>query len=312
ASFKAGYTTQVTQGSHGGGYTDVELKKEIDGGRIQGPRLVTAGPIVGQELPAKGPLEFTNGVRQLFEHGADHVKIMTTGAFTFTATGEMTNEPTRTLEELKAAVAEAHRHGSFVATHSYGGDGLKWAIEAGVDDIQHALAADDADIKALKQKNLPITATTLDLRQDEPNDLKRFGPFSRWKLQPKTWKKLMDAGIRLGFGSGATPVTNGQGRIFNQACQCSHGVQGEMFPIFVEWGATPAYTLKMATVVNAEIIHQQDVLGAIEKGKFADLIAVAGDPLKDIAEMQRVKFVMKGGAVMKNELPGGATTTASK
>ena len=118
--------------------------------------------------------------------------------------------------------------------------------------------------------------------------------------------------MRLGFGSGATPVTNGQGRIFNQACMCSHGVQGEMFPIFVEWGATPAYTLKMATVVNAEIIHKQDLLGSIGKGKFADLIAVAGDPLKDISEMQRVKFVMKGGAVAKNELPAGPTTTASK
>jgi len=312
ASFKAGYTTQVTQGSHGGGYTDVELKKDIDAGRIQGPRLLVAGPIVGQELPAKRPLEFTNGVKQLFEHGADHVKIMTTGAFTFKENGEMTNEPTRTLEELKAAVAEAHRLGGFVATHSYGGDGLKWAIEAGVDDIQHGLAADDADIKALKQKNLPITATTLDHRQDEPGDVKRFGQFTRWKLQPKTWKKMMDAGIRLGFGSGATPVTNGQGRIFNQACQCSHGVQGEMFPIFVEWGATPVYTLKMATIVNAEIIHKQDALGTIEKGKFADLIAVAGDPLKDISEMQRVKFVMKVGSVVKNDLPGGAATTASK
>ena len=76
-----------------------------------------------------------------------------------------------------------------------------------------------------------------------------------------------------------------------------------MFPVFVEWGATPAYTLKMATIVNAEIIHKQDSLGTIEKGQFADLIAVAGDPLKDISEMQRVKFVMKGGGVVKNELP---------
>jgi imidazolonepropionase-like amidohydrolase len=312
ASLKAGYTTQVAQGSHGGGYADVELKKEIDNGRIQGPRILPAGPIVGQELPAKGPLEFTNGVRELLEHDADHVKIMTTGAFNFNANGEMTNEPSRTLDELKAAVAEAHRHGAFVATHSYGGDGLKWAIEAGVDDIQHALAADDADVKMLKQKNLPITATTLDLRQDEPGDLKRFGQFSRWRLQPKTWKKMLDAGVRLGFGSGATPVTNGQGRIFNQACMCSHGVQGEMFPVFVEWGATPAYTLKMATIVNAEIIRKQDALGTIEKGKFADLVAVAGDPLKDISEMQRVKFVMKGGAIVKNDLPGGSSSTASK
>src|SRR6266850_715402 len=99
-------------------------------------------------------------------HGGNHAKITTTGMFSFKPNGEMVNEPVVTLDELKAAVDEAHKHGMFVATHSYGGPGLKWAIEAGVDDIQHALAADDADIKALKQKNLPVTATILDLRQD--------------------------------------------------------------------------------------------------------------------------------------------------
>ena len=301
-SLKAGYTTLVTQGSHGGNFTDVDLKREIDSGRIQGPRLLPAGPILGAELPAKGPDAFHAGMRELSQHGADHAKITTTGMFSFKADGEMVNEPVATLDELKAAVDEAHKHGMFVATHSYGGPGLKWAIEAGVDDIQHALSADDADIKALKEKKLPVTATILDLRQDEPGDLKKFAPYSKWRLAPQTWKKMMAAGIQLGYGSGATPVTNGQGRIFNTACQCSHGVQSEMFPIFVQWGATPVYALRMATTVNANIVHKQDSLGTIEKGKFADLIAVVGDPLKDITEMQRVKFVMKGGEIVKNEL----------
>jgi len=92
-----------------------------------------------------------------------------------------------------------------VATHSYGGDGLKWALEAGVDDIQHAVAADDADIKMFLQKNLPVTATILDMRQDEPGDLRRFAPHSRWRLMEQTWKKMLAAGVRLGFGSGAAP-----------------------------------------------------------------------------------------------------------
>ncbi|PYR97543.1 MAG: hypothetical protein DMG12_24110 [Acidobacteria bacterium] len=305
------YTTLVTQGSHGGNYADVELKKEIDNGRLQGPRLLPAGPILGAELPAKGPDAFRAGMRDLSQHGADHAKITTTGMFSFKPNGEMVNEPVATLDELKAAVDEAHKHGMFVATHSYGGPGLKWAIEAGVDDIQHALAADDTDIKALKQKSLPVTATILDLRQDEPGDLKKFAPYSKWRLAPQTWKKMMAAGIRLGYGSGATPVTNGQGRIFNTTCQCSHGVQAEMFPVFVQWGATPVYALRMATTVNAEIIHKQDSLGTIEKGKFADLIAVAGDPLKDITEMQRVKFVMKGGEIVKNELTAAPPQTSS-
>jgi len=317
-SLKAGYTTQVAQGSHGGGYADVELKRAIEAGLVQGPRILPAGPILAITAPGNGPypLEFKPfepeliangagalraGVRELAHYGADHVKIHTTGPFYFKPNGEMVNQALPSLEELKAVVDEAHRRGMFVASHTYGGDGLKWAIEAGVDDIQHAIAPDDADIKMLLQKNLPVTSTILDLRQDEPGDLKQWSPYSRFRLMEQTWKKLLAAGVRLGYGSGATPVSNGQGRIFNKACNCSHGVQSEMFPIFVSWGATPLYTLRMATLVNAQILHIQDRIGSVEKGKFADLIAVSGDPLQDITEMQRVKFVMKGGVVIKDE-----------
>ena len=104
---------------------------------------------------------------------------------------------------------------------------------------------------------------------------------------------MLAAGVKLGFGSGAEPAPD---RIYNQACYCSHGVQAEMFPIFVSWGATPLYALRMATTVNAEIIHMQNTLGTIEKGKYADIIAVSGDPLQDITEMQRVKFVNEAAA----------------
>jgi imidazolonepropionase-like amidohydrolase len=315
-SLRAGFTTQVVMGSHGGGYADVELKKAIETGLVHGPRLITAGPVIEITSPASAPfpLEFkpfepsliANGaegmreaVRELAHYGADHVKIMSTGRFYFKTNGEMVNEALPSLEELKAAVDEAHRRGMWVATHTYGGDGLKWAIEAGVDNIQHALAADDAAIKMFVQKSIPITSTILDQRQDEPGDLNKWAPYSRWRLMQVTWKKMLAAGVRLGFGSGSAPPP---GRIYNAACQCSHGVQGEMFPVFVSWGATPAYTLRMATTVNAEIIHMEDRLGTIEKGKFADLIAVSGDPLEDITEMQRVKFVMKGGVVERDDL----------
>ena len=318
-SLKAGYTTQVVQGSHGGGFADVELKRAIEQGLVQGPRLLPAGPILAITAPGNGPypLEFKPfeleivrdgasalraGVRELAHYGADHVKIHTTGPFYFKSNGEMVNQALPSLEELKAVVDEAHHRGMFVVSHTYGGDGLKWAIEAGVDDIQHATAATDDDIRMIVQKNLPITSTILDHRQDEPGDLKQWAPYSRWRLMEQTWKKMLAAGVRLGYGSGATPVSNGQGRIFSAACNCSHGVQSEMFPVFVGWGATPLYVLRMATTVNAGIIGWQDRVGSIEKGKFADLIAVSGDPLQDITEMQRVKFVMKGGAVIKDEL----------
>ncbi|MGB2890314.1 MAG: amidohydrolase family protein [Candidatus Acidiferrales bacterium] len=319
-SLNAGFTTQVAMGSHGGGYADVELKRAIESGLVQGPRILPAGPLLAVTAPgneffplefkplepdlvADGPEALRAGVRQLAHYGVDHIKIHTTGRFYFKPNGEMVNQPLLTLEEMKAVVDEAHRLGLFVATHSYGGDGLKSAIEAGVDDIQHATALDDADIKALLQKNLPITTTILDHRQDEPGDLKQWAPYSRWRLVEQTWKKMLAAGVKLGFGSGAAPPP---GRVFNSECNCSHGVQAEMFPIFLKWGATPLYTLRMATTVNAEIIHMQDRLGTIEKGRFADIIAVSGDPLQDITEMQRVKFVMKGGVVVRNDLAAGA------
>jgi imidazolonepropionase-like amidohydrolase len=315
-SLNAGYTTLVAMGSHGGGYADVELKKAIESGLVQGPRLLTAGPIINITMPGNAtfPLEFkpfeeyveANGVealraavREHAHYGVDHIKIHTTGPFYFKPDGEMVNQALPSLEELTAVVDEAHRRGMWVASHTYGGDGLKWALEAGVDNIQHAPAATEADIKMFLQKGLPLTVTTLDMRQDEPGDLEKWAPYSRYRLMEQTWKKLYAAGVKLGFGSGAAPPP---GRVYNLACNCSHGVQGEMFSLYVKWGTPAVYTLRMATTVNAEIIHMQDKLGTIEKGKFADIVAVSGDPLQDITEMQRVKFVMKGGVVVRNDL----------
>jgi imidazolonepropionase-like amidohydrolase len=323
-SLNAGYTTLVSMGTHGGGFADVELNKAIESGLVQGPRLLTAGPIINVTMPgsASYPLEFApkepdisaNGpdamraaVRELAHYGADHVKVHTTGPFYFDKDGKMFNQPLPTKEELFALEDEAHRRGMWVASHTYGGEGLKIAIEVGVDNIQHATAASDDDIKQFVQKRMPITTTILDHRQDEPDDLKKFAPYSRYRLVEVTWKKMLAAGVILGYGSGSAPPP---GRVYNTECNCSHGVQSEMFPIFVKWGASPVYTLRMATTVNAEIIHKQDTLGSIEKGKFADLIAVSGDPLSDITEMQRVKFVMKGGAVVRNDLAAGMMTSS--
>jgi imidazolonepropionase-like amidohydrolase len=326
ASLNAGYTTQVAMGSHGGGFADVELKRAIESGLVTGPRIITAGPILNTTAGGNAyfPLEFKPiepdivangagalraGVRELAHYGAEHVKIHTTGRFYFDSKGEMFNTPLLTLDEMKAVVDEAHRQGMWVATHTYGGDGLRVTIDAGVDNVQHATAATDDDIKMFVQKKMPITTTILDHRQDEPDDLKQWTPYSRWRLVETTWKKMLAAGVILGWGSGSAPPP---GRVFNKECNCSHGVQGEMFPIFVKWGATPLYTLRMATTVNAQIIHKEDTIGTIEKGKYADLIAVSGDPLQDISEMQRVKFVMKGGMVVRDDFTaqnGGALRT---
>jgi imidazolonepropionase-like amidohydrolase len=325
SSLNAGYTTLVAMGSHGGGFADVELKKAIQAGLVKGPRIITAGPIINITMPenaafplmyspkepdieVSGADQFRNAVRELAKYGAEHVKIHTTGPFYFDKDGKMYNQPLPTREELAAVIDEAHRRGMWVASHTYGGEGLKMAIDLGLDNIQHATAATDDDIREIVQKHLPITTTILDHRQDEPDDLKQWAPFSRWRLVEVTWKKMLAAGVILGWGSGSAPPP---GRVYNTECNCSHGVQGEMFPVFVKWGASPVYTLRMATTVNAEIIRMSDKLGTIEKGKFADIIAVAGDPLQDISEMQRVKFVMKGGAVIKNDMAMPAGTMVS-
>jgi imidazolonepropionase-like amidohydrolase len=322
-SLNAGFTTLVAMGSHGGGYADVELKRAIESGLVKGPRLLTAGPLIDVTGPGNNyyPLDFAplsqdtvaNGVDQIraavrehAHYGVDHIKVTTTGPFYFKSNGEMVNEALPSLEELKALVDEAHKRNLFVASHTYGGDGLKWAVQAGVDDIQHAIAADEDDIKGFVQNKIPITSTILDQRQDEPGDLAKFAPYSRWRLQQQTWKNMLAAGVILGFGSGSAPPP---GRVYNKECNCSHGVQGEHFVVLVQWGASPLYTLRMATSVNAEILHL-DKVGSIEKGKYADIIAVSGDPLQDITEMQRVKFVMKGGEVIKNDLASGVMVSS--
>jgi imidazolonepropionase-like amidohydrolase len=191
------------------------------------------------------------------------------------------------LEETEAIVDEAHRKGLKVACHAYGGEGLHNCIAAGVDVPTHALDLDDESLKMLVQKKRPLTATLFDLSIADAQEMKRWGN-SRWRMMEKSWKKAFAAGVTLPFGSGAGPFP--------------HGTQGDMFAYFVKWGMTPVQALRMATTTAADIIGWPDRVGTVEKGKLADLVAVAGDPLADITEMSRIKFIMKGGQIVRNDL----------
>ena len=313
----AGFTTIVDLGSHNGTYSPVELRNAIDSGLIQGPRMKVAGPVLtttvrenasaalklrqkSEELAADGAEGMRAAVRQQADAGVDWIKLKTTGPFVFKPDGTFVDEPLVSLEEMRAVVDEAHKRGLKVASHTYGSDDLHWALEAGIDAIQHGVGADEADVRTFARKGLPLVATILDMREDEPADLKAYAPYSRFRRMEQTWKKMLAAGVTLGFGSGASA-----GRVYDEACECSHGAQAEALSIYVKWGATPTYVLRMATTVNAAIIGMPESLGTVEKGKFADIIAVAGDPLADITEMQRVQFVMKGGVVVRNSFPPG-------
>jgi imidazolonepropionase-like amidohydrolase len=302
----AGFTTIVDLMSHGGWYGTVDLRNAINNGLIQGPRMQVSGPGIvntnkgnnpfpfnpttpiaslGAQI-ANGPWAVRDAVRDQAHYGVDWIKIYSTEEYYFKPDGTMVNTPSFTLEETQAIVDEAHRKGMKVACHAYGGEGLHNCIAAGVDVPTHGVDLDDESLKMLLQKHLPLTSTFFDLSIDDAQEMRRWGN-SRWRMMEKSWKKALAAGVTLPFGSGAGPFP--------------HGTQVDQFAYLVKWGMPPAQTLRAATSVAADLIGWQDRVGMVEKGKFADLVAVAGDPLADITEMSRIKFVMKGGQVVRND-----------
>ena len=194
---------------------------------------------------------------------------------------------------MEAIVDEAHRLGLKVACHTYGGEGMRSCLSAGVDSPNHLLELDDAGVKHLLQKKLFFVPTIDDLISLEKADLRETnGRNSRIKLMESAFKRALAAGVQIVFGSGATSPT------------IPHGHQADQFAYFVKWGMTPAQALQTAFLPAARMLNYgwESSIGSIEKGKFADIIAVPGNPLDDVNEMQRVKFVMKGGLVVRNDM----------
>lgn len=316
-TLNAGFTTAVDLDSRGG-YGTVDIRDAINKGVIPGPRLQVAGPSLNQRASGpypslapplhEGPTEDKNlnspwlaraAVREAKLHGVDWVKIYTTQDFvgaeyrTFKPDATLVNSPSLTLEEVQAVVNEAHRQGLRVACHTYGGEGLHSCIAAGVDATQHALALDDESLRMLVAKKLPLGITIVDLVGHEASDLKETGhKNSRLRMAEAAFRKALKAGVPLPFASGAVGDRD------------LHGKQAEQFAYYVKWGATPAQALQMAFSVAAAALNYgwASRVGTIEPGKFADVIAVPGDPLADVTELQRVAFVMKGGVIVRNHL----------
>jgi len=315
----AGFTTVVDMDSRGG-FGTVELRNAINTGLVRGPRMQVAGQSLnprGARATANtvpgfysgftdgknvnGPWLARGAVRELKLHGTDWAKIYTTQDFVgddlneFRPDGSLVAIPSLTLEEVQAIVDESHRMGLKVACHTYGGEGMRSCVQAGVDLPMHMLELykDDETMKLILQKKLPVMMTIDDLMGLEAGDRKLTGgKTSRMALAEMSFKKLLAAGVPLPFGSGAVPVAY------------PHGRQADQFPYLVKWGMTPAQALQSAFMVVARVLNYgwADQVGSIEKGKYADLIAVSGDPLADVSELQHVKFVMKGGVVMRNDL----------
>ena len=310
ANLRAGFTAARDMTSHGNGYGDVAIRNAINEGRIDGPRyqVSTRGIVWGAAPPnpaaPDNPLasavvrsaeEGRAAVRDQIAHGADWIKLYPAGAYSFSPTGEAQYVVTYPLPVLQAMIDETHRLGKKAGCHVYGGEGQKNAIVAGCDTIEHAFGLDQEQANMMVAKGLYYDPTLQ--RYTEPylddNDAKNTG--GKYRIIPIFEHAVQMAaatkGLKIMVGSGADGETY------------VHGTQALDFEMLVKHGGlTPVRALQGATTINAEVLGWQDQIGSIDKGKYADLVAVSGDPLADITELQRVKFVMKGGKVIKNEM----------
>jgi imidazolonepropionase-like amidohydrolase len=220
------------------------------------------------------------------------IKICATGGVL--SKGDDPNASQYTLEEMKAIVADAHRLGRKVAAHAHGAEGVRWASEAGVDSIEHGHLMDDAAVAALK-KNGTYLVPTLFLGEYMTAHLDQSDvpEFSKQKMRDvaaamqKNVKKAFDAGVKVAFGTDAAVYP--------------HGLNAGEFHVYVKLGMTPLAAIQTATINASDLLGPKYLVGSLEPGKFADVIAVDGDPTKDVTVLEHVKFVMKGGAIYKNE-----------
>jgi imidazolonepropionase-like amidohydrolase len=308
ADLAAGFTTARDMSSHGNGYGDVDMRNAINEGRIDGPRYVVSGRgIVWGAQPATAPQnpltsivvrsvdEAKAAVREHIEHGVDWIKLFPTGAYSFSPTGEAQYVLTYPMPVLQALIDETHRLGHKTGCHVYDGEGQKNAILAGCDTIEHAFGLDQEQADMIVSKGLAYDPTFQ--RYVEPymddNDAKNTG--GKYRMIPIFERAVTLAsktkGMRMMAGSGVDGST------------FPHGTQALEFEQMVKRaGISPAQAIRSGTIVNAEVLGWADRVGSVDKGKFADIVAVSGDPLADITELQRVKFVMKGGKIIRNEL----------
>jgi len=307
ADLRAGFTTIRDMSSHGNGYADVDVRNAIDRGLIDGPRqqVSTRGIVWGAPGSAGGdPLasavvhdesEARAAVRDQIEHGADWIKLFPGGAYSFTPSGEARYVTQYPLPVLQALIDETHKLGHKTACHVFGGEGLRNAITAGCDTVEHAFALDSELARQMVAKGLfydPTLQRYLEPYMDDNDDKATGGKYRMTAIFAHAVQTAnATPGLKIMVGSGADGSTY------------VHGTQAlDLEALVKRGGLTPARALQGATIVNAEALGWKDRIGSVEKGKYADLVAVAGDPLVDVAEMRRVRFVMKGGKVIRDDL----------
>lgn len=308
-TLRAGFTTVRNLGAPG--FADVDLKNAIDEGEVPGPRIIPAGRSLGitgghcdtNLLPyeynqtaggvADGPWAARNKVRENKKYGAEVIKFCGTGGVL--SKGTSIGAQQFSLEEMTAIVDEARLLGLKVAVHAHGTNGIQAALTAGVDSVEHASMISDEGI-ALAIANgtylsMDVYVSDFILSEGEaagilPESLDKERQVGR--IQRERFQAAVEAGANMAFGTDAGVY--------------SHGLNGRQFAYMVEWGMTPMQAIQAATIGNAALFGLEDQIGSIEVGKSADIIAVAGNPLTNIRELEDIDFVMARGSIFVNEL----------
>ena len=295
-------------------FVDVDLRDAIEAGAVQGPRMMVAGAYVSStggagdarqfsiyvDVPmvknlADGPDEIVKAVRTNLKNGADFIKILATGAVL--SKGIAPGAQQYSDAEIQAAVNEATRWGRQVASHAHGASGIIASIKAGVRTVDHGSYLNDEAIALLKASNrrvfyVPTLYTAVAIEEEgAANGIPASERERNRQIQETEYggfKRALAAGIPIGFATDAMVIEHGQNA---KECEVRH-----------QLGESPMACITAATSVNAEIMGWSDRVGSVEPGKLADLVAVPGDPLQDITQLQKVGFVMKGGQVVRDEL----------
>jgi imidazolonepropionase-like amidohydrolase len=305
-TMEAGFTTVRNVGANG--YSDIALRDAINAGDVPGPHIIASGPAlsitgghcddtlhapqyhVEAEGVADGIPAVTHKVREIIKYGADVIKVCATGGVLSFRDDPRASQ--YSLEEMKVIVAEAHRLGRKVAAHAHGGDGIRLAVIAGVDSIEHGSYIDDEGIRLMKEHHTYLVPTLYLADWILANAEKIRLPLP---LLEKAKIVVPQARINVGhaFAEGVMVAFGTDSAVY------PHGLNGHEFAVYVKLGMTPLQAIQTATVNASTLLGWDDRIGTLDTGKFADMIAVQGDPLSDVTELERVRWVMKGGKVVK-------------
>jgi imidazolonepropionase-like amidohydrolase len=308
-ALEQGFTTIRDLETEGAGYGDIEIKQAIEEGTIPGPRIFGATRAISTtggynlegyapelDMPkgaqlVDGPVEARKAARQQLEHGADWIKVYMTHRSWVDKQGKLVSQPTLTVEELKAIVDETHGWQKKVACHAYNGIGLQRALDGGCDSIEHGLEITDAQIAQMAKQGTWYCPTISPYYGDWARADTEAGKRDRARAATHeiSFKKALNAHLKIVFGTdiGGMPWTDSMAQEFKR---------------MVDLGMAPMDAIQSATSRAAEMLDMKGEIGVIAPGAFADIVAVSGDPVKDVAILEHVRFVMHDGAIFKNEL----------